>query len=617
MIASFNYSTETGDKLSTWVDLLGYRAQNQSDKMAYTFLQDGETEAGRLTYKELDRQARAIAARLQSLDAPVSRALLLYPPGLEFIAAFFGCLYAGVVAVPAYPPRRNQNMSRLQAIIADAQATVALTTTSMLGNIEGCFAQNPELAELRWITTDQMASNLVEAWQEPDLCESTLAFLQYTSGSTGKPKGVMVSHGNLLYNSALIQQCFEDTPNSMGVSWLPPYHDMGLIGGVLQPLYVGAPMILMSAVAFMQKPFRWLQAISRFKATTSGGPNFAYDLCVRNIKPEQRATLDLSRWEVAFTGAEPVRAQTLDQFVRTFADYGFRREAFQPCYGMAETTLIVSGGLKAALPIVCEVDEAALSQNRVHTADKQEGTRAIVGCGRSWLNHKIVIVDPESLSPCPDSKVGEIWVSGSSVAQGYWNRPEETRQTFHAYLAETGDVAGLDLGPFLRTGDLGFLQDGELFVTGRIKDVIIIRGQNHYPQDIELTVEKSHPALRPGCGAAFAVDVKGSERLVVVQEVERSHLRTLDVNEVLGNIRQAVTAQHDLQIYATVLVKTGSIPKTSSGKIQRHACQSGFLTGSLNVVEDWSENPQGKAKFLHLQADVESVLQKLSTGKQL
>ena len=617
MIASFNYSTETGDKLSTWVDLLGYRAQNQSDKMAYTFLQDGETEAGRLTYKELDRQARAIAARLQSLDAPVSRALLLYPPGLEFIAAFFGCLYAGVVAVPAYPPRRNQNMSRLQAIIADAQATVALTTTSMLGNIEGCFAQNPELAELRWITTDQMASNLVEAWQEPDLCESTLAFIQYTSGSTGKPKGVMVSHGNLLYNSALIQQCFEDTPNSMGVSWLPPYHDMGLIGGVLQPLYVGAPMILMSAVAFMQKPFRWLQAISRFKATTSGGPNFAYDLCVRNIKPEQRATLDLSRWEVAFTGAEPVRAQTLDQFVRTFADYGFRREAFQPCYGMAETTLIVSGGLKAALPIVCEVDEAALSQNRVHTADKQEGTRAIVGCGRSWLNHKIVIVDPESLSPCPDSKVGEIWVSGSSVAQGYWNRPEETRQTFHAYLADTGDVAGLCLGPFLRTGDLGFLQDGELFVTGRIKDVIIIRGQNHYPQDIELTVEKSHPALRPGCGAAFAVDVKGSERLVVVQEVERSHLRTLDVNEVLGNIRQAVTAQHDLQIYATVLVKTGSIPKTSSGKIQRHACQSGFLAGSLNVVEDWSENPQGKAKFLHLQADVESVLQKLSTGKQL
>ena len=320
---------------------------------------------------------------------------------------------------------------------------------------------------------------------------------------------------------------------------------------------------------------------------------------------------------MAFTGAEPVRAQTLDQFVRTFADYGFRREAFQPCYGMAETTLIVSGGLKAALPIVCEVDGAALSKKRVHTADKQEGTRSIVGCGRSWLNHKIVIVDPESLSPCPDSKVGEIWVSGSSVAQGYWNRPEETRQTFHAYLAETVDIAGLDLGPFLRTGDLGFLQDGELFVTGRIKDVIIIRGQNHYPQDIELTVEKSHPALRPGCGAAFAVDVKGSERLVVVQEVERSYLRTLDVNEVLGNIRQAVTAQHDLQIYATVLVKTGSIPKTSSGKIQRHACQSGFLAGSLNVVEDWSENPQGKAKFLHLQADVESVLQKLSTGKQL
>jgi acyl-CoA synthetase (AMP-forming)/AMP-acid ligase II len=547
---------------------------------------------------------------LQSLGVTGSRALLLYPPGLEFVGAFFGCLYAGVVAVPAYPPRRNQNMSRLQAIVASSQATVALTTTSLLSRVESRFTKEPELAQLPWLTTDNIASDQAQAWQQADVSRNTLAFLQYTSGSTGTPKGVMVSHGNLLHNSAVIHKSFADTPNSRGVIWLPHYHDMGLIGGVLQPLYVGMPIVLMSAVMFMQKPWRWLQAISHYKATTSGGPNFAYDLCLRKITPEQRASLDLSSWEVAFTGAEPVRAETLEQFAATFADCGFRREAFHPCYGMAETTLMVSGGLRNAPPVIRQVDGAALERNQVVTAtSNQEITRTLVGCGQSLLDQKIVIVDPEFLTPCPANQVGEIWVSGSSVAQGYWNRREETEQAFHAYLADTGD------GPFLRTGDLGFLQDGELFITGRIKDVIIIRGQNHYPHDIELTVEKSHPALRSGCGAAFAVEVKGEERLVVVQEVERSYLRKLNVNEVIESIHRAVTAEHALQLYATVLVKTGSIPKTSSGKIQRHACRSGFLTGSLNVVEDWSETPQGKSKFIHLKAEVESMLQELSTSR--
>jgi len=611
MTTGFTHLIDTDHEVSTLVDLLSYRSQNQPDQTAYTFLEDGETEAGRLTYQELDRLARAIAFKLQSLDAVGSRALLLYQPGLEFIAAFFGCLYAGVVAVPAYPPRRNQNMSRLQAVVTDAQAVVALTTTSLLDNIEGRFAENPELAKLHWLTTDNIAGDLAQVWQAPEVSSETLAFLQYTSGSTGTPKGVMVSHGNLLHNSALINECFADTPNSRGVSWLPPYHDMGLVGGVLQPLYVGAPMILMPPVAFMQRPFRWLEAISRFKATTSGGPNFAYDVCFRKITPEQLASLDLSSWKVAFTGAEPVRAETLEQFAATFEPCGFRKEAFLPCYGMAETTLIVSGGLKIAPPIMRQVDGAALEQNQVVAATgKQESIRTLVGCGQNLLDQKLLIVDPESLTPCPDNQVGEIWVSGLSIAQGYWNQPDLTNKTFHAYLANTGD------GPFLRTGDLGFLQDGELFITGRIKDVIIIRGQNHYPQDIELTVEKSHPALRAGCGAAFAVDVKGQERLVIVQEVERSYLRKLNVHEVVGNIRASVAAEHALQVYATVLVKTGSIPKTSSGKIQRYACRAGFLNGTLNVVEDWSENPQGKAKFMNLQAEVESMLQTLSTSKQ-
>ena len=606
----FDAATEKSPKFSTLNELLRYRAQFSSEQTAYTFLQDGETETSSLTYQELDRQARKLAAKLISMNATNSRALLLYPPGLDFITAFFGCLYAGVIAVPAYPPRPNQSIGRLQTIITDAQATIALTTSLGFSNIQKRFTDNSELSSLQWLTTDDLADDAAIDWQEPSASSDTLAFLQYTSGSTGTPKGVMISHGNILHNCDLIHQSFADTPKSLGVSWLPSYHDMGLIGGVLQPLYIGAPIVLMPALAFIQKPVRWLQAISHYKATTSGGPNFAYDLCLRKITPEQRATLDLSSWEVAFTGAEPVRAQTLEQFVDIFASCGFRKESFHPCYGMAETTLLVSGGVKMEPPVMRQVSRLGLETNRViAVSSEQEDAWTVVGCGQSWLDQKILIVDPDSLSSLPANEVGEIWVSSPSVAQGYWHKPMETERDFHAHLATTGE------GPFLRTGDLGFLQAGELFITGRIKDLLIVRGQNHYPQDIELTVEQSHLALKPGCGAAFTVDIKNEERLVVVQEVERNYLRKLDVGEVVKSIHQAVTAQHSLQIYAAVLVKTGSIPKTSSGKIQRHACRSGFLAGSLNVIEDWSENPQGKAKFINLQTEVDSLLRELSTGK--
>ncbi|MBD3884957.1 fatty acyl-AMP ligase [Phormidium tenue FACHB-886] len=609
MNACFTDSIGPNPKVATLIELLGDRATKQSAKVAFTFLQDGETETGYLTYQALEQQAKAIAANLQSMVEPGSRALLLYPPGLEFIAAFFGCLYAGVVAVPAYPPRRNQNIARVQAIATSAQAAIALTTSNLLGDLENRLQEEAGLSSLQWLATDQVAIDAAAAWQAPAISSSTLAFLQFTSGSTGTPKGVMVSHGNLLHNSELIHQCFEDTPDSSGLSWLPPYHDMGLIGGILQPLYVGASMILMPPVAFIQKPLRWLQAISHYKVTTSGGPNFAYDLCSRKITPEQLASFDLSSWQLAFTGAEPVRAETLEQFASIFAACGFQQTAFQPCYGMAETTLLVSGGLKSAPPVIRTVDGAALERNQVVNSTEQgENSRVLVGCGYSRADQQVRIVDPETLTACPDGQVGEIWVSGPSIAQGYWNQPKETEQTFQAYLGDTE-------GPFLRTGDLGFLQENELFITGRIKDVIIIRGQNHYPQDIEFTVEKSHPALRPNCGAAFAVEIKGKERLIVVQEVERSYLRKLNVKEVVGNICQAVTVEHGLQVYTTVLVKTGSIPKTSSGKIQRHACRAAFLTGNLNVVEDWSEHPQGKAKFLHLEADVNSLLQELLANK--
>ena len=592
---------------STLIELLSDNTKAQPQKVAYKFLHRGENEVCSLTYRDLDDRAKAIAAYLQSLNVAGERALLLYPPGVEFITAFFGCLYAGVIAVPAYPPRRNQKMIRLKAIVEDAQAKVALTTASLLSKVESRLVDNPDLEALHWLATDRVDGESA-SWQPPEIESETIAFLQYTSGSTGTPKGVTINHANLLHNQRMIEEAFGHTSDTTVVGWLPLFHDMGLIGNVLQPLYLGRTCILMSPADFLQKPLRWLQAISRYRATTSGGPNFAYDLCVRRTTPEQRANLDLSSWQVAFTGAEPVRAETMEQFAEAFKPCGFNPQAFYPCYGMAETTLFVTGGLKTEYPMVESVDSSALEQNKIEIKEG-DSVRRIVSCGKTWLEQKIAIADTETLARVDDNCIGEIWVKGESVAQGYWNRPVKTEETFKAYLADTGE------GPFLRTGDLGFIHGNELFVTGRLKDIIIVRGQNHYPQDIELTVEKSHPALRAGCGAACTVEVKGSERLVIIQEVERSYLKKLDTPKVVDSIRQAVTAEHSLQPYATVLIKTGSIPKTSSGKVKRYACRSGFLDGSLKVINDWSENPLGKSKFKHLQAEVESVLQKVQANR--
>lgn len=594
-------------EFSTLVELLRFRADTQPDKQAFAFLRDGEEEDGRLTYGELDRQARAIAAALQAQATQGQRALLLYSPNLEFVAAFMGCLYAQVLAVPAYPPRPNQTLDRLRAIMADSGATVALTTEAQLSNMERSLSKNPDFLALNWLTTDTLTreASLDQRWVDPHGSSETLAFLQYTSGSTGMPKGVMVSHGNLLHNAHLIRDSFQDTEHTRAVSWLPPYHDMGLIGGVLQPIYLGIPMALMSPVSFLQRPFRWLQTISRYRATTSGGPNFAYDLCIRQITDAQKQQLDLSSWSLAFSGAEPVRADTLDRFVEAFAPCGFRREAFYPCYGMAETTLFVTGGDRATAPTLLSVDGSRLEQNQaVITAATAPEARTLVSCGRCHPEQRLVIVQPETQTPCAENQVGEIWVSGDSVAQGYWNRPQQTQEVFQARihaLDQTLSSQSRDLEPsspdvsdrpFLRTGDLGFLRQGELYVTGRIKDLIIIRGLNHYPQDIELTVDQCHDDLRQGCNAAFSVEIDGEERLIIAQEVERRALRRLKVNEVTQAVRQAIAQHHQLQTYGVLLLKTGSIPKTSSGKIRRHACKDGFLQGSLDVVGQWLEADQ-------------------------
>ncbi|HEY9800292.1 MAG TPA: type I polyketide synthase [Leptolyngbyaceae cyanobacterium] len=580
----------SGAKFLTLVELLRYRALHQPHQTAYVFLQDGEVEAGRLTYQELDTQARAIAAYLQSKNAQGQRALLLYPPGLEFISAFFGCLYSGVIAVPAYPPRRNQKMSRLQSIISDSQSSIALTTNSMLADIQNRLNEEQQSAAMHLLATDDIANDLATNWQQPEINSNTLAFLQYTSGSTSNPKGVMVSHGNLLYTLADLHVGWQHTPESVMVSWLPTFHDLGLIYGVLEPLNFGFPCYLMPPASFLQKPLRWLEAISRYGGTHSAAPNFAYDLCASKITEEQKANLDLSTWQMALNAAEPISCATIDKFIKAFAVCGFRTDTLCPGYGLAETTLKVSTVHCDQPTVLFHVSSTDFEQHRVVTVPPDaENCQTWVGCGEVALDTKVVIADPERLTRCAPDEVGEIWVAGACVAQGYWNHPQATKETFQAYTADTGE------GPFLRTGDLGFLIDGQLCVTGRIKDLIIIGGKNHYPQDIERTVEACHPALKPNCGAAFSVTVGSEERLVVAQEVERSHLRKLNQTQVMSAIRQAVSEQHELQVYAIVLLKTASIPKTSSGKIQRRACQSGFLANTLDVVASWQESsPQSQ-----------------------
>ncbi|AFZ01575.1 non-ribosomal peptide synthetase [Calothrix sp. PCC 6303] len=564
---------------STVVELLSFRSFTQPNQTAFTYLLDGETEQLKLTYQELDRLARRVAAKLQELDLTGQRALLLYPAGLDFLIAFFGCLYAGVVAVTAYPPRNQRNTPRIQAISADAQAAIALTTTEILSTVQSLMTEKTELQSLQWLTTDNLTEGLEDCWQKPNINTNTLAFLQYTSGSTGIPKGVMISHGNLLHNAQTTYQFMEHSPESKFVTWLPMYHDMGLIGGILQPLYGGFPCLIMPPASFLQRPYRWLQAISRYQGTTSGGPNFAYDLCVQKITPEQKATLDLSSWSVAFNGAEPIRHDTLERFAEAFSQCGFRREAFYPCYGMAETTLMISGVQKATSPQVKSVLRSALESNRVvksSVTGGNEDPHHFVSCGRIIPGQKVIIINPETLKSCEADEIGEIWVSGLSVGQGYWNRQEETADTFDAYVSDTRE------GPFLRTGDLGFLQDEELFITGRAKDLIIIRGRNLYPQDIELTAERSHSSLRPGASAAFTVEVSDEEKLVIVQELE--FRARPNIEEVVNAIRQAVTEEHEVLVYAVVLIKPGSIPKTSSGKIQRCTTCTQFENGELNIV---------------------------------
>ncbi|PYP88087.1 MAG: hypothetical protein DMF61_08285 [Blastocatellia bacterium AA13] len=577
---------------SSIIELVQQRAIQHPHRSAYVFLADGESETARLTYAELNQAAQTIGARLQACAGQGERVLLLFPSGLEFVKAFLGSLYAGLIAVPAYPPRKNRGLSRISSIAADCTPKIVLTTSSLSSQVRS-WAERVPGQEIQVLALDEEIATPAQPWRDPRITTDSLAFLQYTSGSSGTPKGVMVSHGNMMANEEMIRRAFDQSESSVIVSWLPLFHDMGLIGGLLQPLYVGATCVLMPPTAFLQKPLRWLDAISRYRGTTSGGPNFAYDLCVRKISEGQRQELDLSSWRVAFNGAEPVRAETLESFSNAFEAAGFERRAFYPCYGLAEATLFVTGGEAQVEPRIERVSAASLQQNAAVSIqsdlpeispepgpDLKPEVKTVVGCGHAWFEQEIIIVDPATETRLEPGAVGEIWIAGPNVAQGYWRRPEETAQSFNARLSGEGSS---ELR-FLRTGDLGFIDEGDLFVTGRIKDLIIVRGGNYYPQDIELSVERSHPALRAGCGAAFSIERDGNQQVIVVQEIDHHHSSGLDLDAVIAGIRSAVAWEHEISLADIVLIRRGTVLKTSSGKIMRFAARAAYLNGELAVV---------------------------------
>jgi len=491
--------------------------------------------------------------------------------------AFFGCLYAGLIAVPICPPHRNRRNARLENILTDSSPSLALSTAEQIVRIKQHFNHDCLLQQVAWLATDAVSQGEGDSWIEPTLNQLTVAFLQYTSGSTSTPRGVAVSHGNILHNQAMLQHAFKTKEDSTVVSWLPIFHDMGLIGHMLHAFFTGATCVFMSPMSFLQQPSRWLHAISRYKADISGGPNFSYSLCEKKIPADSLKDFDLSSWRIAINGAEPVQRHTLESFSQRFASCGFRKKAFYPGYGMAEATLIISGGSPGEEPVYSWIDRKELQKDKVvFSPPFRASAQPVVGCGGRIFDETILIVDPQTSQLCADDQIGEIWVAGKHIAQGYWGRPEATRDTFQAYLGD-------GRGPFLRTGDLGFLKDGTLFITGRLKDVIILEGAKHYPQDIEASIQAVVPAVHPEGVATVGINSPAGEKLIVVAELKREILRNADLKSVANSIRRAVSEDHGLALQDVVLIAPGALPKTTSGKIQRRLCGDLYLSQGLQV----------------------------------
>jgi 1-acyl-sn-glycerol-3-phosphate acyltransferase len=566
-------------KVETLIDGLRNQAELNPDRRAFTYLDDqDENLEARITYGELDRRAQQIAAELLRLGAGGKVVMHMFAPGLDFVTGFFGCLYAGVLTVPMYPPFNEGTLGRFKAVLKTARPHAIVTNSLLRGAFEGVLG--PLATDAAWITVDQKSDLDELRWKRPAVNPDSIAFIQYTSGSTSHPKGAMLTHGNLIANIEMIVTGASFTPETIGFSWLPPYHDMGLIGTILATSLHGLPTVMMSPLAFMQKPMRWLRAISKYRCTHSATPNFAFDLCVAKATDEDVAALDLSCWEMAFCAAEPVRAKTVDRFCERFAPAGFRRETLRPAYGLAEATLIVTSNFKAK-PVIRSFDRDAFQQGRVAPAVENGPVQILVGAGRNVSDEQeIAIVDPDTGRRVEPGVIGEIWVRGPHVSKGYMELSVETKQTFGAR------ISGSNEGPFLRTGDLGFFDGDQLFIAGRLKDLIIIRGRNHYPQDLEEAVDRAHPAVRRGCSAAFPIEVAGQEVAAVVVEVDRRLV--FEPEEVIDAVRAAINSAFDITPGAITLIAPKTLKKTTSGKVMRRAMRADFLAAGLDVVASWS-----------------------------
>jgi acyl-CoA synthetase (AMP-forming)/AMP-acid ligase II len=564
-------------------EIVTAHAERRPDAAAYVFLESGERDSDTLTWRTLDRRIRHIGAALSRLVPRGARVLLLYPPGLDFVPAFLASLAAGTVAVPSYPPgghRSDRLVTRLRGMIADAAISLVLAPSAVHARRALLESVLPELRGVQWLNSDDVQEVGVQGRQR-DGSPADVALLQYTSGSTSDPRGVMVTHANLLHNLAASAALAGHDHDSIGVSWLPVNHDMGLIDGVLQPAFSGFPVWLMAPASFLQRPARWLRAISRVRATHSGAPNFAYDLCTKRVNDDERASLDLSSWTIAYNGSEPVRIGTLEAFHRTFSPCGFRWESFRPAYGLAESTLLVTSSCAGHEAASFRADATHLARGRAVRSVDAAHSVTLLSCGTAAPGLRIEIVNPDRQTRAAPGDIGEIWIAGPSVAAGYWNRPGETASTFGAYLADSNE------GPFLRTGDLGIIRQHQLFVTGRMKDVLIVRGLKHFPHDVELTAERSHPALRGGGCAAVAIaratDGASSESVGIYAEIQSAYkwLTSDDVDPreasaICLAIARAINEGHGFAPAEIVLVPAGSLPRTTSGKLQRFRCHAEF-----------------------------------------
>ncbi|MCG7563248.1 fatty acyl-AMP ligase [Pseudoalteromonas sp. McH1-42] len=575
------------DALPTFVDILTKRASKNADDTALVFLQDGEQQQTPMTYRMLHDQAQQFACGLRAQVARDDRVILLFQSSYEFAVAFLGCMYAGVISIPLpIPGRRKSEWTRMQSIVENADCKLIVSIEKLLPRLHKHEATHFESTLGKYVSYETLASHPERSDFIPVVTQgSDIAFLQYTSGSTGAPKGVALTHDNLIENQLLLKKGFRNYGNSVYLSWLPLFHDMGLIGNFMQAIYIAQPFIFMAPNAFLQKPYRWLKAISDYRVRVSGAPNFAYQLCVDKITDSELETLDLSSWEVAFNGAEPVRASTLKQFAERFKRCGFKADALYPCYGTAESTLIISGAIEASEPVLLHADRSSYEQGRIVPLQTQnEESIVLVASGTPLIENSIAIVCPDTQTKHDELHIGEIWLTSPCNAPGYWANQNASTRAFKNRLANSSDERD-----FLNTGDLGFLYQGNIYITGRSKDLLIFNGRNIYPQDIEACSELAHAALKPGRCAATSLYKDDKERLVLVHELNRLHARESDYNEVFEAIRIAVYKEFAIPVHAIALVSPSSVPMTSSGKIRRQSCKSQFIEQQLDLVASWTE----------------------------